>query len=221
MTPQLRKLALVSHITVTVGWIGSALAYLALVVSAMVSQEPQTLRAAWIAMGVIGWIVIVPLAVASVLTGLVMSLGTAWGLVRHYWVLASFVLAVVATAVLLQHMQTVSFFANVAAQRDSTAAVAELRGALRAELLHAGLGLVVLLLIEVLNVYKPQGMTAFGRRTSQIAATAQPLGADASGQRTRSAPGSPFWVRVVGAHAIGLIVLLAIMHITGGGLRFH
>lgn len=128
----------------------------------------------------------------------------------------------VATAVLLQHMQTVSFFANVALQPDSTAAVAELRGASRAELLHAGLGLVVLLLlIEVLNVYKPQGMTAFGRRTSQIAATAQPLDADASVQRTQSARGSPFWVRVVGAHAIGLVVLLTIMHLTGGGLRFH
>jgi hypothetical protein len=212
MTPQLRRLALVSHITVTVGWIGSALAYLALVVSGMVSPEPQTLRAAWITMGVIGWIVMVPLAVASVLTGLVMSVGTAWGLVRHYWVLASFVLTVVATAALLQHMQTVSFFANVAAQPDSTAAVAELRG---------GLGLVVLLLIEVLNVYKPPGMTVFGRRTSQIASTAQPLDADPSGQRTRSAHGNPFWVRVVGAHAIGLVVLLAIMHLTGSGLRFH
>ena len=78
-----------------------------------------------------------------------------------------------------------------------------------------------MLLIEVLNVYKPPGMTAFGRRTSQIASTAQPLDADASGQRTRSADGSPFWVRVVGAHAIGLVVLLAIMHLTGGGLRLH
>ena len=70
MTPRLRKFALSVHLTFSVGWIGAVLAYLALGVGAVTSQDVQTVRAAWIAMELIGWYVIVPLALASVLTGL-------------------------------------------------------------------------------------------------------------------------------------------------------
>jgi hypothetical protein len=129
----------------------------------MTSQDAQTLRAAWIAMAFIGWFAIVPLSLASLLTGLVMSLGTKWGLFRHYWVLFSLVLTIFASVVLLQHMQTVSYFAGVAAKTDSVD-VGGLRGALWGELLHAGVGLLVLLVIQVLNVYKPRGMTPYGWR---------------------------------------------------------
>jgi hypothetical protein len=166
MTPRLRKFALTVHLTFSVGWIGAVVAYLALVVAAMASQDAQTVRAAWIAMGLIGWFIIVPLALASLLTGLVMSLGTKWGLFRHYWVLFSLVLTTFATVVLLLHMPRVSFFAGVAAKTDG-ADVGGVRGALRGELLHAGVGLLVLLVIEVLNLYKPRGMTPYGWRMRQ------------------------------------------------------
>ena len=163
MTPRLRKFMLTAHVTFSIGWIGAVVAYLALVIVAMSSQDAQMLRAAWIAMELTGSFAIVPLALASLLTGLVMSLGTKWGLFRYYWVLISLVLTIVATGVLLEHMQTVSFFAGVATEMDS-AHVGALRGGLPGELLHAGVGLLVLLVIEVLNVYKPRGMTRYGWR---------------------------------------------------------
>jgi hypothetical protein len=103
------------------------------------------------------------LALASLLTGLIMSLGTKWGLFRYYWVLISLVLTIFATGVLLEHMQTVSIFAGMAAATES-ADVNALQGGLPGELLHAGVGLLVLLVIEVLNVYKPRGMTRYGWR---------------------------------------------------------
>jgi hypothetical protein len=162
MTPRLRKLALTAHVTFSVGWIGGVVAYLTLGVAAVTSQDAQTVRAAWIAMELTGWFAIVPLALASLLTGLVMSLGTKWGLFRHYWTLFSLVLTILATVVLLVNMQTVSFFAGIAAETDR-ADMGALRGGLRGELLHAGVGLLVLLVIQVLNVYKPRGMTAYGR----------------------------------------------------------
>ena len=163
MTPRLRKFALTVHLTFSVGWIGAVVAFLALVLAAMTSQEAETLRAAWIAMERIGWLAIVPLALGSLLTGLVMALGTRWGLFRHYWVLISLVLTVLATGVLLGNMRAVSFFAALAAGTDG-GDIGRLRGGLPSELLHAGVGLLVLLAIEVLNVYKPSGMTAYGRR---------------------------------------------------------
>src|SRR5437764_10243401 len=119
MTAPLRKFALTLHLTCSVGWIGAVLAYLGLVVAATISQDSRTLQASWIAMELIGWYIIVPLALASLLTGLVMALGTPWGLFQHYWVLLSLVLTILATVVLLVHMQTVSDVADIAAGMPS------------------------------------------------------------------------------------------------------
>jgi hypothetical protein len=159
MSPPLRKLALTVHLTSSVGWIGAVVAYLALGVAAVTSSDVQTIRAAWTAMDLTGWWVIVPLAIAALLTGLVISLGTRWGLFRHYWVLISLGLTLVCTAVLLLHMPTVSAMAAFA----QTADLAELR-VLGGDLVHPGIGLVLLLLITGLNVYKPAGLTPYGWR---------------------------------------------------------
>ena len=159
MTPGLRRFALTVHLTSSVGWIGAVAAYLALGVSAVASQDAQTVRAAWIAMELTGWFVIVPLALAALLTGLVMSLGTPWGLFRHYWVLISLVLTILSAVVLVLHMPTVSALAGVAREADSPHL-----GGLGGDLFHAGGGLLVLLAITVLNVYKPQGLTPYGWR---------------------------------------------------------
>jgi uncharacterized membrane protein len=67
---------------------------------------------------VTGWFVIVPLALAALLTGLVMALGTPWGLFRHYWVLIALALTIVATVVLVLHMPTVSSVADAARETD-------------------------------------------------------------------------------------------------------
>ena len=162
MPPGVRKFALAAHLTFSVGWIGAVVAYLALGVSAVTSQDAQTLRAAWIAMELTGWYVIVPLALAALLTGIVMSVGTPWCLFRHYWVLISLVLTILSTVVLLLHMPTVSSLADVAREADG----ADL-GGLGGDLLHPGVGLLVLLVITVLNVYKPRGTTPYGWRKQQ------------------------------------------------------
>ena len=166
MRPRVRKFALAAHLTVSVGWVGAVLAFLALVFVARATQDGQTLRAAWTAMESIGRVVLVPLSVASLLTGLVMALGTKWGLLRHYWVLISLILTALAMVVLVQHMKTVSYFAGLAAESDS-ANVAALRGGLQGEIIHGGGGLVILLLVQVLNLYKPAGMTVYGWRKQQ------------------------------------------------------
>jgi hypothetical protein len=164
MTPRLRKFALAAHLMFSVGWIGAVAGYIALDVAAATSQDAQTLRAAYLAMELIAWYVIVPLALATLLSGLVMSLGTKWGLFRHYWVLISLLLTTIATVVLLVETQTISYFADIAA--DPTTSGDDLR-ALGNTLVHSVGGTVVLLVILVLNVYKPQGMTRYGWRKQQ------------------------------------------------------
>src|SRR6476619_3489908 len=169
MTPGIRKFALTAHLTCSVGWIGAVMAYLVLVVAALMSPDSRTLQAVWIAMEVIGWYVIVPLALASLLTGLVMALGTQWGLFRHYWVVLSLVLTILATVVLLAHMQIVSDVASIAAETPRAAV-----NGLPSELVHAGVDMLVLLVIQVLNMYKPRGMTPDGWHKQQEQRTMSP-----------------------------------------------
>jgi hypothetical protein len=162
LPPGVRKFTLTVHLSCSVGWVGAVVAYLALGVSAVTSHDAETVRAAWIAMELTGWFVIVPLAVAALLTGLIMALGTPWGLFRYYWVLITLMLTILATVVLLLHMPTVSSLADMARAADA----ADLRR-LGGDLFHPGLGLVVLLAIMVLNVYKPRGLTRYGWRKQQ------------------------------------------------------
>lgn len=169
MTPGIRKLALTVHLVLSIGWIGAVIAYLALDVAAVIGRDAESVRAAWTAMELVGWYVIVPLALASLLTGIVMSLGTPWGLFRHYWVLISFVLTTVATIVLISHMPDVSAAADMVRRSDGD----EIHGSGRGDLLHAGGGLVVLLVITALNVYKPRGMTPYGWHRRFVAAEGQ------------------------------------------------
>jgi hypothetical protein len=164
MPPALRKLALAVHLTCSVGWIGAVGGYVVLDVTVATSGDPQTVRSAWIAMGmVIAW-VIVPLAVASLLTGLVMALFTKWGLFRHWWVLISFLLTLGATLVLWSETSVIASAAAIAA--DPTTSTDRLL-ALPSSLPHSVGGLAVLLVVQVLNIYKPQGMTRYGWRKQQ------------------------------------------------------
>jgi hypothetical protein len=116
MTPLLRKFALTAHVTSSVGWLGAVAVFLALSISGLNSHDTQTVRAVYLAMELTAWFVIVPLAFASLLTGLVMSLGTPWGLFRHYWILMKLIITILSTLVLLIHMQPISYLAGVVAE---------------------------------------------------------------------------------------------------------
>jgi hypothetical protein len=162
MAPGVRKFVLAVHLASSLGWVGAVVVYIALGGTAAASQDAQTVRAAWIAMEVAGWVVIVPLALAALVSGLIISLGTQWGLFRHYWVLISLALTILATVILLLHMPSVSSTARIAREVDG-AQLNKLGG----DLGHAVGGLLVLLVITVLNVYKPRGLTPYGWRKQE------------------------------------------------------
>jgi hypothetical protein len=165
MSPGLRKFALTAHITASVGWFGAVAGFLALAIAGLKSQDAQTVRAAYLAMDLTAWYVILPLSLATVLSGLAQSLGTAWGLFRHYWVVIKFLIAIFATIFLLLHMRPIGHLAEVVSR--TTLANGELAG-MRIQLVaNAGAALVVLLVAMALSVYKPQGLTAYGWRKRQ------------------------------------------------------
>ena len=163
MGPRARKFALTMHVVSSVGWLGAVAAFLGLAIAGLASDEEQTVRAVYVAMEATGWFVLVPLALASLITGVVQSLGTKWGLFRHYWVLVKLVINVVASVILVLYMDTLVGLADTA---TTTAASGGHLGGLRSgsPVLHAGGALVLLVGATVLAVYKPKGLTRYGWR---------------------------------------------------------
>ncbi len=184
MTPIVRKFALTAHITFSVGWLGAVAGFLALAIAGQTSQNVQLVRGLYLAMEMTGWYVIVPFCLASLATGLIVSLGSAWGLFRHYWVSVKFLLTIVSTLILFGFTQTLSYIGVLAV--DTTMPIDELRSLSQSPVIHSGGGLLVLLVNTTLSVYKPWGKTRYGLRkqhepnkelsSDSISSTRKPLG---------------------------------------------
>ena len=163
MTPRLRKFALTAHVTASAGWLGAVIVFLGLAVAGLTSEDAQLVRAVYLAMEWAGRYVLVPMSFATLLTGLVQSLGTPWGLIRHYWVLFKLVITVFATIVLLIYLETLSYLGDRAAA--TTLAGDSLDGLQSpSPVLHSAAALLLLLVATTLSVYKPRGVTRYGRR---------------------------------------------------------
>lgn len=183
-SPRIRKLTLLTHVISSVGWIGAATGVLALSIVGMTDRDVQMVRAAYLAMESLGRLVLVPLAFASLLTGILQGLVTTWGLIRHYWVLVKLVLNVAACGVLLLIMQEFGKLADVAKKPTwSSADLSLLQSSIA--LVHAAAALLLLLVATVLSIYKPRGMTGYGRRKQRENQTRRP------GVRVSSVPANP------------------------------
>jgi hypothetical protein len=146
-----------------VGWLGSIVAFLALAITGLTSQDVQLVRSVHLAMHLTTWYVILPFSFALLLTGLVSSLGTQWGLFRHYWVVFKLLINVFANIVLVMYVPTLDYLAEVAAGPTlSTADLQILRDP--SAVLHSSLALLLLLVATVLGLYKSRGLTPYGRR---------------------------------------------------------
>src|SRR5262245_52622746 len=162
MSHRLQRFRLPPHVTSSVGWLGSVAGFLVLAVAGLTSQDSQMVRAAYPAMELLAWYAIVPLSLASLLTGLIQALGTKWGLFRHYWIVFKLVINVASSVLLLVHMQPIIPLAAVAAR------ITLLSGdyfLLRFQLVaDASYAVVALLVATTLSVYKPRGLPPYGWR---------------------------------------------------------
>lgn len=209
MTPALRRFTLTAHVTSSVGWFGAVAAFLALAIAGLSSRDPQLVRAAYLAMELTGWFVIIPLCLASLPTGVIQSLGTEWGLFRHYWIVAKLLITVLATIILFVHMQPIGHIARVAA--ETTLSVTDLRQ-LRIQLVaDAAAALFALLIATTLSVYKPRGLTPYGRRQRAL---------QVSSELHSSLTSTP-WALYVLLALIGLMLLVGVLHLAGIGVGGH
>jgi hypothetical protein len=167
LSPGLRKLALTAHVVSSVGWLGAVAAFLALAIAGLTSSDAQVVRGVCLAMELAAWYVIVPLSIASLLTGVVQSLGTPWGLFRHHWVVVKLLLTSIATVVLLLQLGPITYLGRAA--RDAAVPLPVLGEVTISLVVHAAGGLLVLLVTTILSVYKPRGLTRYGQRQQRQA----------------------------------------------------
>lgn len=159
MGPMLRNAVLTVHVATSVGLLGAVAGFLALALIGLNSDSPHLVRSAYAAMQPLTTIVIVPLAFAALLIGVLQSLGTRWGLFRHYWVVAKLLLTILIIVVLSLQLESIGRLADVAAVR--ALAAADLTQTRLSVTVHAGAGLIALLLPLVLSIFKPRGTTMF------------------------------------------------------------
>ena len=211
MTPRVRTLALTAHVFFSVSWPGAVVAYLALAIAALISDDVQFVHAATASTLVIGWTILVPLSLLALITGIVQSLITRWGVFRHWWVVAKLGLTLIGTLILIQHMRAMSGMeATTHAMHD-----ASYRGGQMQHLLHAGGGLLLLLAVTALSIYKPWGLTPIGQRKALAPPEPRTLAARHVGSVRPARSGVPRWAMIVGWHLAALILLAVVAHLAG------
>jgi len=210
MTNAVRKFVLSVHITFSVGWLGALVGYLALVTTGLNSEITQTISSAYIATELIGWFVILPACLGSLLSGLILSLGSSWGLFRYYWILIKFLLSVGASFLLLLHMQQISLLAELASKTPLPNI--ELRELATDLIIKAAIALLVLLIAITLSVYKPWGLTRYGLRKQQEKNKEIPV---------QEPKGTKPWGRYALIGLACLLLLFIILHLAGGGMGHH
>jgi hypothetical protein len=232
MTSGLRKFALTTHVSCSVGLLGSIAAFLALAIAGLTTQDAAIVRAAYLAMDVITRWVIVPLAFASLLTGFIQALGTPWGLFRHYWILAKLLITALATLVLLVKIDLIGHAARLAA--ETTLPYVDLRAVGIELAVHAAAGLLVLLAPSILSVYKPRGLTPYGQRKQceQRAPSQPPYRSPMTSSQSPNGDtggwtrGGSITITLRRGHVYGITVAVLVLHVfilhlTGFALGGH
>ncbi|MGW0731956.1 hypothetical protein [Streptomyces sp. NPDC002851] len=156
MSPRLRKFVLTCHVVVSVGWLGLEIGQLIIGTVGVAADNPELIRATRIVAEILGVEVVAVAAWSSLITGLLLSLATKWGLLKHYWIMTKLVINVglmVAGHSLFRHWLHHQADIGVAADPVSTKL-----------LIGMGIGFTLLLTATTLSVYKPWGKTRFARR---------------------------------------------------------
>jgi hypothetical protein len=145
-----RRVALIAHVLSSVGWFGVAALVLFLLAAAEATGDDALARSLTRAVETSVWLS-VPLGLASAATGIVLGLGTKWGVVRHWWVVAKEVAVV---PLVVTDLLVVAPTARDAGAGHPTGRL------LDPAIAHC----VVLALATIVSVVKPFGKTPIGRR---------------------------------------------------------
>ena len=88
LSPALRRSVLTAHVIASVGLLGTTAALVAINVRAATTSDPELAASAYGLLTMFAGIFGIPLSMTSLLTGVVLGLGSKWGVIRYGWVAA-------------------------------------------------------------------------------------------------------------------------------------
>jgi hypothetical protein len=155
LSPRLRKALVAAHVLVGVGWFGIVLAKLVLEIVALTTRNQETARTGYLFIAILDLVAFPPAAIATLVTGVVLSVGTAWGLFRHWWIVVKLALtvAVVVTGAAFVGAWTEQALALAAQPAADVALRTASRWLIGAAVVH----LLMLGAATIISVFKPWG----------------------------------------------------------------
>ncbi len=207
MNLRLNKIVYTSHVTFSVGWFGAVAVFLVLAITGIASQNPQVANGAYLAMKLSAWFIIVPFCIASLLTGIIQSFITKWGLLRHYWIVVKLILTVASTILLLLHLNPIGYLANTSLGSNELISEPGLQIQMIAT---SGAALIMLLALITISIYKPWGKTSFA---VQVRNNSESI----SQKNSRGKALRKYFLIGIA----GLIIIIMIKHLAGGGMHGH
>jgi uncharacterized membrane protein len=155
LRPALRKSLLALHLVASIGWMGSDLGLLVLGWVGMRTSDPGLRRAAYLVLAPLGTWLAVPLSLLALVTGILLGLGTRWGLFRYLWVVVSLVMTLaMVVLVLLVLNPSLHSAAHDAARSAGGTPDATAR---RQLIVAPTMAFLLLSTVTVINVFKPWG----------------------------------------------------------------
>nr|WP_232328065.1 PDR/VanB family oxidoreductase [Kibdelosporangium sp. MJ126-NF4]CEL16512.1 Flavodoxin reductases (ferredoxin-NADPH reductases) family 1; Vanillate O-demethylase oxidoreductase [Kibdelosporangium sp. MJ126-NF4] len=159
LSPRARKIWLTLHVGISVGWLGLSLGMVTLALTGLLAETHAVRHGAYEIFHIFDLAIVIPSVVLTIITGLVVALGTPWGLAEHWWVLVKFVISLsIPAAAAVESRWVTELVAR-------TADPAGEPGTLGVSLAAVVGGFAVLLwTATTLSVVKPWGRTRWGRR---------------------------------------------------------
>jgi hypothetical protein len=167
LTPAARKALLVLHAICGIGWMGVDIALLVLLITARTTDDAALVVSGFNAIRMIVPIAVPPLSLGILMTGLILGLGTRWGLVRYWWVLVKLLLSLVMTVlVFVSLVPGVNSIAVLSATTTSADAVRASLGTLPTMLLFPPVvSFLMLGAAAILSIFKPWRRTPWSRES--------------------------------------------------------
>ncbi|WP_444947373.1 hypothetical protein [Micromonospora ureilytica] len=153
-----RKVWLTLHVGIGVGWLGISTGMLLLAIIGATADSHELQHGAYLLLSKFEILLAIPSVFLTIITGVVMSLGTPWGLLKHTWVLVKLVIALV--------LPFLAFFEGPWIEElEARSAPNLIETGTTGMLLIGAMGLFAALLwtATILSVFKPWGRTRWGR----------------------------------------------------------
>jgi uncharacterized membrane protein len=168
MTRKMRKFVLLTHILSAVSWIGVDLVMGVLSFRGLTTDDPQTLATAYGGLALFCVPLLLTLGLLTLTTGVVLGLGTRFGLARYWWVVTKLVITVAFCVLILVALRpTLADAATQTALVDATLPE-RLTDVRRNMIFPPIVSTSMLLFASWLSVYKPWGATPRGRRFLRV-----------------------------------------------------